>query len=132
LLLPLCVFDMFIFVARFCVSFLHESNVYITNTNTGTRTQTHYYDFIMCVGVTSVCVCVISVCSYQTTFGENFMAYTQKLPKPSNLNHLLPRPCHPIPFCVSSFYYAICSTSFYCKHTRTDTPTPTQIQTQTD
>lgn len=38
----LVVFDMFIFVARFCVSFLHElRRVYIDNTNTKTQRHIH-------------------------------------------------------------------------------------------
>lgn len=68
---------MFIFVARFCVSFLHESNVYITNTNTGnahgqdmhTDTLLRLHNVFVCARVVhgagdgaGVCrVCVISV-----------------------------------------------------------------------
>lgn len=157
----LVVFDMFIFVARFCVSFLHElRRVYIDNTNTKTHTrtqqtpiQTHYYDFIMCLCILSVqmwvCVLYVVVCSCMSVlvcvisvFVSNdiwrkFYGVYPKIAEtlePQSLNPKAQPPPSPnlvIPFrfCVSSFYYAICSTSFYCKYTQRYENTHLPIQT---
>jgi len=80
-----------------------------------------------------LCVCVISVCSYQTTFGENFMAYTQKLPKPSNLEPQPPSPqtmsSHPI-LCI---FFLLCDLfNFILLQTHSHRHTHTHTDTNAD